>query len=317
VAAKPGTTWNAVFDALKIQIAGVADALHAFGDAPKHHRTASSGLGELPESYGRARVTLMVVNPYLLHAYWDLGLTKLPPDTQSAVLRFQENSLSRHCPGAVADPPRHTFDVEVDLRTRNWYIHLGSPAKSYQANLGVKTSAGQFVPLAHSNSLNTPRAWPVADLSPQVSERLSNRAPLARTGSEALPLQQQAPEQQAPEQKAPTRPLRQKVPRQEAFTRSLPVTLAAPVSLQRVDAAETLQKKLAEIYSLRQWAPRTAAALASAGNGQPASSAEAGASPDSVVSPASSDLTALAEHRFSPGFSSAPQASAAATRRPG
>jgi hypothetical protein len=265
VAAKPGATWNVAFGALP------------------------GGPEELPQSYERARVTLMVVNSYLLHAYWDVDLTKLPPDAQSAVLRFQETTSPGH--------NRHTFDVAVDLRTRNWYIHLWSPAKAYEADLGVKTSAGQFVPLAHSNRLKTPRAWPVAP-------NLGTDGTFPPSAAPAV---------------APAPRTEPEVPRTEqpASAGPIPLPPAPPVSLQRVDAAEILQKKLVEIYSVRQWASRPAAALTPAGKQQAASSAETGASADSLLLPAPSDLTALAEHRFSPGFSSALPASAIAMHRPG
>jgi hypothetical protein len=35
-------------------------------------------------------MTLLPVDPYLVHVYWDFDLAKLPPDTAAAVLRFYD-----------------------------------------------------------------------------------------------------------------------------------------------------------------------------------------------------------------------------------
>jgi len=47
------------------------------------------------------------------------------------------------------------FDVDVDLRTSNWYVPLWSAAKTYYADLGAITAAGEFIPLVRSNSNGT------------------------------------------------------------------------------------------------------------------------------------------------------------------
>ena len=35
-------------------------------------------------------MTLLPVEPYLVHVYWDFDLAKLPPVTAAAVLRFYD-----------------------------------------------------------------------------------------------------------------------------------------------------------------------------------------------------------------------------------
>jgi hypothetical protein len=47
------------------------------------HSTDRSGC--VPHS-----MTLLPVDPYLVHVYWDFDLAKLPPDTTAAVLRFYD-----------------------------------------------------------------------------------------------------------------------------------------------------------------------------------------------------------------------------------
>ena len=111
---------------------------------------------ELPSSYGTTRVVLLVIDPYTVHAYWEVAPKKLAEarsrirvDRQPrAVLRFHELN-----DGA-------SFDVEVDLESRNWYIPLQDAGRSYNVELGLRAAEGEFVLLAKSNSAQTPRAWP-------------------------------------------------------------------------------------------------------------------------------------------------------------
>jgi 1,4-alpha-glucan branching enzyme len=108
---------------------------------------------ELPESYGQARVTLLPVSPYLIYACWDLDPAKLPGTVQSdsMLLRFYDTTTGS---------PLADFDVKVDLQARNRYVRLSRPGRCYLAELGM--SMKDFVPLARSNVVETPRAWPVA-----------------------------------------------------------------------------------------------------------------------------------------------------------
>jgi hypothetical protein len=117
----------------------------------------------LPEGYGETRLLLLAVNPFLIYASWEVietDLTRcrlLSGQGQSRpVLRIYDVTYI-HFDGTNA---HSFFDVDVDLRTRNWYVHLWSPEKSYIAELGLKGSDGCFHPLARSNVTHTPRAWP-------------------------------------------------------------------------------------------------------------------------------------------------------------
>ena len=114
-----------------------------------------------PES----RVRLLPVDPYLIHAYWqimdeDLETARNQLDSASArvrpVLRFYDITYISF-DGKNA---HGFFDVEIELAARSWYIHLWSPEKSYCADLGLKTPEGRFVMLVRSNVTHTPPAWP-------------------------------------------------------------------------------------------------------------------------------------------------------------
>ncbi len=96
-------------------------------------------------------MTLLVIDPYLVHAYWDLDPATLP-ETSPAALRVYDTT------GETAT----YFDVPVSLPARNWYIHLFTPERSYYAELGLSEESGGFTPWARSNTIHTPRAWPAA-----------------------------------------------------------------------------------------------------------------------------------------------------------
>lgn len=125
--------------------------------------------GELPDSYGRTRLVVLAVGPYRVHAYWEVRPDELAEartrlgdhqDSARVVLRFHD-TLAGH---ATEQGTASYFDVEVDLQSRNWYVDLWSADKTYCADLGLKGDGGQFVALARSNLVRTPRAWPVSEV---------------------------------------------------------------------------------------------------------------------------------------------------------
>ncbi len=167
---------------LRSAIARVVRAVRAVA-AAKSGRRFSAGETGLPEPRGEPRVVLMVVNPYLVHAYWDCDPAAPRPQGGRAVLRFHD---------ATGDLPPAHFDVDVDLRTRSWYLHLWSPARSYYADLGWAAEDGGFLRIARSNRVETPRAWPVAELEPRFglvagSRMEGQRACLAQAEAPAPP----------------------------------------------------------------------------------------------------------------------------------
>ncbi len=301
MAGKSGGMWPSLFLALKTRLAGMWAALRAAGRGLGHRNSTSAASlsngqerierakytspalplaadrDELPDSYGPPRVTLMVVDPYLIHAYWDIDITSLPRETASAVLRFHVAS-------------ERSFEVDVDLRTRNWYVNVESPAKSCYAELGVKTAAGEFRPLASSNQVQTPRAWPVARLP-------ENAGPVRDENKREVGPAKGSAEAAA----APT-------PVASQSEQSPPVPRIAR-SPRRVDAAQVLEQKLAEIYALRPWRSRAGAPFEVATSAAPRSSS-AGlptGAPAPLEHPGSPlDPTALAEHAFFPGLPSSP-----------
>ena len=120
---------------------------------------------ELPDIDEETKVVLLPVNPYLVHVYWGIAANDLkeigrvfrrPGRRAQPVLRFYDiTHVNFDGTNALS-----WFELEIDLRARNWYVHLQSPGKSYCIDLGLRTEGGGFHRLARSNVAETPRAWP-------------------------------------------------------------------------------------------------------------------------------------------------------------
>lgn len=200
---------------------------------------------DLPESYGQTRIVLLPVNPYLVHAYWEVTPSRLEEvrdclsdghEEARGTLRFYETVGM--VSGAVNG--RSRFDIDIDLQTRNWYVHLWGPEKSYWVDLGLRAEDGRFVALARSNVVQTPPAWPAVNTD--------DRYMLVETeqrGTDGIP--------------TPLDSIAAK-----ASTGALPETRPAgldfadaatsKVTARPPDSVEILRRKLAELFAFRGWA---------------------------------------------------------------
>jgi hypothetical protein len=268
--------------------------------------------GELPSSYGINRLVLLPVDPYLMYTYWELAADPPPTAGARAVLRFHEAPVS-----AAAETSR-PFDVDIDLAAGNWYVHLWSPEKVYQADLGLRGDDGAFVVLAQSNTVQTPPAQP-RHSGPAAMESAEPAWPgTARpvlTLRDVPPDPVPAPDAPEPELEPEPEPelAAQSEPELAAESEPEPVTPSP-----RVDVAAHLQQRLHELFAIRGELPPMPEPYPYA----PASSATAlrlslpdeepdipEFLPDDPVpfhleTLAELDLTAYSEQRFSPGISS-------------
>jgi len=121
--------------------------------------------GNLPASYNTTRVVLLPLEPYLVTVYWDLSpedlrkirhLSRRYTRKAETVLRFYDVTPSML--GGKKVP--HFFDVPVDPKVGNWYVHLWSAEKSFFVEFGIKTLSGRFFPIAGSNTAEVPPALP-------------------------------------------------------------------------------------------------------------------------------------------------------------
>ena len=117
----------------------------------------------IPDHYGRTELVLMVMDPLHLFAYWEVTPESLREaqdtlgaemDGAGAVVRFYDISFI-HFDGTNA---HHTFDIDIGLEARGWYVPVWTADKSYCADLGFVARTGRFHAIVRSNVIQTPRA---------------------------------------------------------------------------------------------------------------------------------------------------------------
>lgn len=156
---------------------------------------------EIPDHYGRTELVLMVMDPLHLFAYWEVTPESLREaqdalgaemDGAGAVVRFYDISLI-HFDGTNA---HHTFDIDIGLEARGWYVPVWTADKSYCADLGFVARTGRFHAIVRSNVIQTPRAGVSGNIDERwmrvkfVRRRKPDRArPLEFVPAPALPRQ--------------------------------------------------------------------------------------------------------------------------------
>ncbi|MFC1807594.1 DUF4912 domain-containing protein [Candidatus Omnitrophota bacterium] len=139
---------------------------------------------DLPSSYNKTQVRLIARDPYWIYAYWEVS----PSAIQSARAKLGNDfDHSKHClrmydvslvdfNGSNANS---SFDIEVQYYNNNWYVNLSNDGVSYVADIGLRSPNGEFVTLARSNSVTTPRenSSPRNDLMWMDIEEDANKAP--------------------------------------------------------------------------------------------------------------------------------------------
>jgi len=115
---------------------------------------------ELPRSYNKDKLILLPVNPFWIHAHWDVSeRTKKSFESLGVVrkvLRFYDVTYIIF-DGSNA---HRTFEVYVDLEWRNYYFNVPMPNADYIAVLGYINTQGIFVPVLKSNVVRTPACSP-------------------------------------------------------------------------------------------------------------------------------------------------------------
>ncbi len=278
--------------------------------------------GELPESYDRTRLVGIVVDLYTVHAYWEVRPEDLAAARASIrdaparpVLRFSE--LSEMAPADVSQPPQW-FDVEIDLQAGNCNVELWSAGKTYRIDLGFVSGEHELVTLATSNTIRTPRAWPVV-----ASEQQFLRVDADRKVIEFVPPPAVKPPRAQPPPLTVEEPAAVKQPVTEEPLSS--VANAAGASVAPIGAQDThltqstppaptsgasneiLMRRLTELLVLRAGSPeppRPPGCGLSALPPAPASPIPATLPAISPPPVASSDLAEMAEGDFVPGVSS-------------
>ncbi|MFN3659951.1 MAG: DUF4912 domain-containing protein, partial [Brevinematales bacterium] len=121
-----------------------------------------SDIYDIPESYNENRLTLLVQDPYWIHAYWDLSQEtkqKLQSENLGLVIRLFYGE-------------KQTMDIEVNFNAKNWYINVPLPNVSYRGELGY-VQHGVFISITGSNSITVPRDKPAEKTSPTTDREIS------------------------------------------------------------------------------------------------------------------------------------------------
>jgi len=120
----------------------------------------------LPESYGCPQLELLPRSPTTLYAYWDFDpererhARELAAEPARRVLRLF--SAWRGTLGVE----RCTRDVALDDQRRDAFVGACRPGALHRAAVGWLDRDGQFVPLCHSGSTQTPADRPHAPRRP-------------------------------------------------------------------------------------------------------------------------------------------------------
>lgn len=163
--------------------------------AAHEHTRYTMDFCDLYEEYSESQVVLLPVKPYLIYVYWDVASNDIEKAEQrlgdnyghsKAVLRFYDVT------NIIYDGTNANgfFDVDIDLQSKNWYVDLWSPDKSYFVDLGFKTGDGFFFSLARSSVVKTPCAWPAPKVDAHymlVAEDAENSLSKIKVPEEPVP----------------------------------------------------------------------------------------------------------------------------------
>ncbi len=122
-------------------------------------------LRDLPASYGKERLVLMVRDPWWIFCYWELAPSKLEEAKRKLNLEDLSNVefvLRVYDISNIIFNGRNAhsyFDIPVDIGARNWYINLPGDGRSWCVDLGLKGEFGFFT-ILRSNPVHCPSAHP-------------------------------------------------------------------------------------------------------------------------------------------------------------
>src|SRR3989338_3247361 len=115
----------------------------------KKRKVTSGMIQDLPFSYGKTQMVLMVRDPYWAYSYWDFSGETWNWIQQKLSEDFTLKPMIR-----VHDlDQKHSYELLVSLEVKNWYLHLGVPDHRFVAELGLGDGKGRFFLIARSNEV--------------------------------------------------------------------------------------------------------------------------------------------------------------------
>jgi uncharacterized protein len=122
----------------------------------------------IPWGYGHDRLTAMAVDPNRLYLYWELTDPAIDKARQALGAGAKDawvNLRIYDVTDRIFDGTNaHSyFDIKVDRSDRQWFVHVGKPASTHVAEIGLKSLEGYFVKVARSGRVDFPRFEPSPD----------------------------------------------------------------------------------------------------------------------------------------------------------
>ena len=140
-------------------------------------KTAAVPPTELPTAYGQTRLTLLDVDPFTVHAAWEIT----PRDRAAAEKKFGAPATAYIWVLRFHDErDGSAFDIPINPDAHSWYVQLLAADKTYHAELGPYAVPGEFVAVCRSNTITTPPAAPAPPQEPRwlaVTAGLDGAAP--------------------------------------------------------------------------------------------------------------------------------------------
>ncbi|WP_418791738.1 DUF4912 domain-containing protein [Phosphitispora sp. TUW77] len=117
----------------------------------------------LPWGYDDNKIMIMARDPETIFAYWDISEQLRNSlrfthgsqwDESLPVLRVYDVTGIDYFNGVNANS---FFDIVINDFAGNWYLHVGTPNRTFCVDLGKILKDGTFVTIARSNITSTPR----------------------------------------------------------------------------------------------------------------------------------------------------------------
>jgi hypothetical protein len=107
--------------------------------------TGLQGFHKLPENYGDTKIVVMVVDPYSLYVYWEIGQNKL---------RHLENMGLQII--NITKNYNYFIKLQHPYPSSSLYINVPDSGCTYTVKIGQKFLDGSFVDFVSSNPITIP-----------------------------------------------------------------------------------------------------------------------------------------------------------------
>jgi hypothetical protein len=115
--------------------------------------------GELPQGYNDDKIIIMMRDPFVAYAYWEMTPARLEREkswfgwsSKLCVRIYDITGVQFDGRNAVG-----FYDQEIFDRSGSWYFDLGRPSHSFCADLGLLSPEGRFLTIARSNYITMPQ----------------------------------------------------------------------------------------------------------------------------------------------------------------